>query len=62
MTQPLTVRRTADTDADLIRSLRIASLTDAPYTFGARLEDVLALPHDTFEKIAQSHSHRVAGE
>lgn len=56
MTQTLTVRRTAAADADLIRRLRIASLTDAPHAFGARLEDVLAQPQDAFEKIAQGHS------
>lgn len=56
MTQALTVRRTAATDADLIRRLRIAALTDAPYAFGVRLEDVLAQPHDAFEKIAEGHS------
>lgn len=56
MTPSLTVRRTADTDAERIRHLRIASLTDAPHAFGAHLEDVLAQPHDVFEKIAQGHS------
>jgi hypothetical protein len=52
MTQALTVRRTASTDADLIRHLRIASLTGIPYAFGTGLEEVLAQPHDAFQKTA----------
>jgi len=56
MTATFSVRRTQPTDAALLRRIRIASLVDAPYAFGARLQDVLAQPEQSFEELAQRHS------
>jgi ribosomal protein S18 acetylase RimI-like enzyme len=36
--------------------MRVASLTDAPYAFGAKLEDVLAQSERSFDEVAQRHS------
>ena len=56
MTTTFFVRRTQHADGALFRKVRTASLTDAPDAFGAKLEDVLALPDSAFEAIAQRHS------
>jgi ribosomal protein S18 acetylase RimI-like enzyme len=50
------VRRIEASDAEVLRQIRIASLTEAPYAFGARLEDVLAQAPDSFKEAALRHS------
>lgn len=50
------IRRTQKNDAQIIRDLRIAALTDAPYAFGAKLEDVLKEPSEKFAVDAARHS------
>lgn len=50
------VRRANAGDAALIRAMRIASLTEAPYAFGAKLEDVLAQSEREFVETAKRHS------
>ncbi len=52
---PIQIRRTERNDGALVRQLRIAALTDAPHAFGARLEDVLALPASAFDEVADRH-------
>jgi ribosomal protein S18 acetylase RimI-like enzyme len=48
------IRRIQKNDAQIIRDLGVAALTDAPYAFGAKLEDVLKEP---FEKFAAAARH-----
>ena len=50
------IRRTRSDDGQIIRALRISALTDAPYAFGAKLEDVLGDSPDKFDDDAFRHS------
>jgi len=50
------IRRTEKDDAQIIRDLRIAALSDAPYAFGTKLEDVLREPFEKFISDAVRHS------
>ncbi|WP_255991574.1 GNAT family N-acetyltransferase [Chitinolyticbacter albus] len=50
------VRQSTATDGTLLRSLRIAALTEAPPAFGARLDDMLALPRSHFDAAAARHA------
>jgi ribosomal protein S18 acetylase RimI-like enzyme len=52
----LTVRRTLRDDGALLKELRVASLSDAPWAFGAKLEDVLAEPVHAYHEVATRHS------
>ena len=56
MDSTLSVRRAKAEDAALIRRMRIASLTESPHAFGARLCDVQAQPEKSFEEDARRHS------
>ncbi len=56
MIEPFTVRQTISSDGELLRSLRIASLKDAPFAFGAKLDEVLAQPAQAFYDAAVRHS------
>jgi ribosomal protein S18 acetylase RimI-like enzyme len=53
---PFVIRRTNATDGALLRDLRIAALTEAPYAFGAKLSDVMAEPLDAFQTTASRHA------
>lgn len=54
--QPV-IRRTCATDGPLLRDLRVAALTDAPYAFGETLSEVIAEPPEFFLATAARHSH-----
>jgi ribosomal protein S18 acetylase RimI-like enzyme len=56
MSSPTTVVRTASTDGPLLRRLRIAALSDAPYAFGAKLTDVLGESPESFAATAARHA------
>ena len=56
MTNAIQICRTTANDGALLRQLRIAALTDAPYAFGARFEDELAKPLASFDIIASRHA------
>lgn len=56
MNNSFSVRRAKADDAALIRGMRIASLTEAPYAFGAKLDDVLAQSECEFIETAERHS------
>jgi ribosomal protein S18 acetylase RimI-like enzyme len=56
MIEQFTVRRTIDSDGEILHSLRIASLKDAPFAFGAKLDDVLSQPAQAFHDAAVRHS------
>ncbi|MES2491282.1 MAG: GNAT family N-acetyltransferase [Pseudomonadota bacterium] len=56
MNLALSVRRAEAEDGALLRNMRIASLTDAPYAFGATLEDVLSQTESAFIDDAKRHS------
>src|ERR1017187_6031706 len=57
MTNAIHIHRTTPHDGALLRRLQIASLTDAPYAFGATLEDILAEPLASFDATAFRHAH-----
>lgn len=57
MTSTIRIRRTTENDGALLRRLRVAALTDAPYAFGARLEDVLAQSLASFDTTASRHAY-----
>jgi len=52
MSQSLTVRRIAADQGAVFRELRTASLREAPYAFGATLEDALSAGADSFNATA----------
>ena len=56
MNDPFTVRQTIESDGEVLRRLRIASLKDAPYAFGAKLDEVLSKPAQAFHDTAARHS------
>jgi len=52
----ISVRRTLESDGALLKELRVASLMDAPWAYGAKLEDVLAEPPCAYHEVAARHS------
>ena len=56
MQEPIIIRRPSVGDGPVIRELRIAALTDAPYAFGSSLSEILNLPASSFEDDAVRHS------
>jgi len=53
MNTSLKVRRLAPDQGALLRELRIAGLREAPYAFGATLQDALSADPASFDNIAQ---------
>jgi ribosomal protein S18 acetylase RimI-like enzyme len=51
-----TIRRIRAGDGPLLRELRIAALTEAPYAFATKLGDERARPPEYFEETAVRHS------
>jgi ribosomal protein S18 acetylase RimI-like enzyme len=56
MSSSLTVRRIAADQGAVLRELRTASLREAPYAFGATLEDALSADTATFHATAANHA------
>ncbi|MEC5407180.1 GNAT family N-acetyltransferase [Paraburkholderia sp. MPAMCS5] len=56
MSPSLTVRRIAADQGAVFRELRTASLREAPYAFGATLEDALSADAASFEHVAAEHA------
>ncbi|WP_171940484.1 GNAT family N-acetyltransferase [Herbaspirillum rubrisubalbicans] len=56
MSSSYQVRQISKDDGETLRSIRIAALTDAPYAFGATLEEALAQPLDEFDATAVRHA------
>ncbi len=52
----IVIRRITANEGALLRRLRIAALTEAPYAFGARLDDTLAEPLASFDATAARHA------
>jgi GNAT superfamily N-acetyltransferase len=52
----LTVRRIAADQGAVLRELRMASLREAPYAFGEKLEDALSAAASTFDATAAHHA------
>ncbi len=50
------VRKIRADEGGLLRQMRIAALTEAPYAFGSRLEDTQAQPLASFESAAAKHA------
>ncbi len=56
MGSSLTVRRIAAHQGAVFRELRTASLREAPYAFGEKLEDALGAAASTFDATAADHA------
>lgn len=56
MSPSLTVRRIAADQGAVFRELRTASLREAPYAFGATLEDALSADAASFDATAATHA------
>jgi GNAT superfamily N-acetyltransferase len=56
MSPSLTVRRIAADQGAVLRELRTASLREAPYAFGATLEDALSADVAAFDAAAAGHA------
>jgi ribosomal protein S18 acetylase RimI-like enzyme len=56
MSPSLTVRRIAADQGAVFRELRTASLREAPYAFGATLEDALSADAASFDTTAAEHA------
>ena len=56
MSPSLTVRRIAADQGTVFRELRTASLREAPYAFGATLEDALSADAASFDTTAANHA------
>jgi GNAT superfamily N-acetyltransferase len=56
MSPSLTVRRIAAEQGAVFRELRTASLREAPYAFGATLEDALSADAASFDATAANHA------
>ncbi|CAH2893553.1 MULTISPECIES: GNAT family N-acetyltransferase [Paraburkholderia] len=56
MSPSLTVRRIAADQGAVFRELRTASLREAPYAFGATLEDALSADAASFDAVAAEHA------
>ncbi|WP_144145119.1 GNAT family N-acetyltransferase [Paraburkholderia sp. BCC1884] len=56
MSASLTVRRIAADQGAVFRELRTASLREAPYAFGATLEDALSADAASFDATAAEHA------